>query len=316
MLDEIVTEYGFDKLNALTQYPSILSFHKLNDEGKAINELASADYQPTPPRPEKMNVIIQEIIDGEIIRIIVLDNDYFIGNKNEIIHAKGDRIVLDSMIIPVYKSLSNFFQANLSSNERMMILYGVLYGKGIKGHDRYIQNDDSDEELIKCLLVDGFTIKIQDVIGLFKDNSVSFIENWVNTLHQPFWALSTLNKFCNACNVNQLSNLGEVTTLNKIPQDINEMKQWIKLYKTSSLTLTNTKTDKKNNNDKKNLQDILQEIESSPVNINAISKNDDIDDLFNLTSNKALSKFNKSKGVIIRSIDRTYIRKIKFDDYL
>ena len=302
LLDEIVTKYGFDKLNTLTYYPSILNFHNI-ENNKAIDKLSVANYQPVPAKPNQMKVVIKELVNGDILRIISINNDFFVGNKTDIIHARGDRIILDSKIVPMYKALSPFFGANMTNNERLMVLYTVVYNTNVY--------NNVDE--LKCVLVEGFTLKLNDVITLCRDNSIEQIQEWVNTLHQPFWSINTLNRFGQACNIEPLSILEE-TTLDTIPTNINDMKKWLNKYKQSSLVKEEKKEEKKAEPEQKEktftLDDIIQNTESK--DINNISKEDDIDFLFP-TEEKTVSI--PSKGIIIRALDRSYIRKVNISNY-
>lgn len=328
MLDDIVTAYGFDKLDALTKYPNILPLHEIKDN-HATTVLTEANYQPVPPHPENMEIVMRELIDGEIIRILVLDNDYFVGNRDEIVHARGDRIIVDPRIIPMYRSLMNFFNANMSNNERLMVLYGVVYGGRLKGNERYVVNNGD----AKCVLVDGFTMKVQDVVGICRDNNIDVISDWVDTLHQPFWSVKTLSRFCDTCNLEQLPNLLE-TTLDKIPTNPELIKPWSAAYEKTNLAEKEPEKPKRKPGErdpqadfepeidplpKKSLEDILNEVDDK-VNINSIMKDElseDIDELFNPSPKiNDANKFQKSKGVVVRALDRTYIRKIEFDKYL
>jgi hypothetical protein len=76
---------NLDRLNSLTKYPSILTFHKLGEKGRLLDELS------TPLPVEALSVT--EKIDGCNARIIISpDGDFFIGSREELLHAKGDRI--------------------------------------------------------------------------------------------------------------------------------------------------------------------------------------------------------------------------------
>ena len=330
LLDEIVTKYGFDKLNTLTYYPSILNYHNI-ENNKAINKLSVANYQPVPPRPDKMQVVIKELIDGDIIRIIAIDNDFFVGNKTDIIHARGDRIILDNKIVPMYKALSPFFGANMTNNERLMVLYAIVYNENTYMPFKKIKSSTTNDNLY-CVLVEGFTLKLEDTISLCRDNSIEQIQEWVNTLHQPFWNINTLNKFCQACNIEPLPVIEEMT-LNQIPTSPNDIKSWITKYKKSTLTFSKPEPEKpvkKNEpepeftknavNTKRNLDDIIQNTQSKDINSigreninNTGNIGNDLDFLFSSTNKK--NDFIPSKGIIIRALDRTYIRKININNY-
>ena len=74
---------NFDALNSATKYPSIETFHRL-DNGTLTEEL---NYTFDGP------VSYREKIDGTNVRVILLPGgDYVIGSRNELLYAKGDRI--------------------------------------------------------------------------------------------------------------------------------------------------------------------------------------------------------------------------------
>lgn len=78
----------FSKLNSATKYPSIYTHHKLGQRGMLTDELGPfAEVNP------QEIVYLREKIDGTNTRVIVMpDGDYFIGSREELLHAKGDRI--------------------------------------------------------------------------------------------------------------------------------------------------------------------------------------------------------------------------------
>lgn len=69
-------------LNSATKYPSIETYHRL-DGGTLTEDLNHAFTG---------NVIFTEKVDGTNVRVIQLPGgDYWIGSRNELLYAKGDR---------------------------------------------------------------------------------------------------------------------------------------------------------------------------------------------------------------------------------
>ena len=85
-------------LNILTKYPSIPTYHVRGDKGRLTEEVG-VDFSSE----EKLN--ISEKIDGTNGRIIVssyardLTLDYLIGSREEILYAKGDYVITNTLDI-------------------------------------------------------------------------------------------------------------------------------------------------------------------------------------------------------------------------
>lgn len=80
------------KINSLTKYPSILTYHQLGERGR-LNDVLTESRGFA----ELDDVFVYEKVDGENSRIILLKNDnnevdYLIGSREELLYAKGDRI--------------------------------------------------------------------------------------------------------------------------------------------------------------------------------------------------------------------------------
>jgi len=83
---------NLDKLNSLTKYPSIPTYHELGDRGRVKPD--------APPQVsfEGETVVVTEKVDGTNGRIVFLPGgvrtpgDWFIGAREEFLTAKGDRV--------------------------------------------------------------------------------------------------------------------------------------------------------------------------------------------------------------------------------
>jgi hypothetical protein len=85
-MEKIMDTQQLARLNSMTKYPSILTYHQLGDRGKLEDHVQI-------PFDDDEDVFVTEKVDGTNTRIIYLpDGDYIIGSREELLHAKGDRI--------------------------------------------------------------------------------------------------------------------------------------------------------------------------------------------------------------------------------
>lgn len=92
-------ELDQDRLNSATKYPSIETYHTLDPKTGKLSE---------PAMPFTGTVILTEKVDGTNGRIITLpDGDWFIGSREEILYARGDRVKNPMMgIVPALLQLA------------------------------------------------------------------------------------------------------------------------------------------------------------------------------------------------------------------
>ena len=296
LLDELVGQFSFEKIDALTKYPNILPLH--------INGITTENKnQPLPSHPEKVETIATEYISGSLSRIIILDNDFFIGTNDDIIHAQGDRIVNDNIVPPTYQGLHNFITTYTPSNERLLVLYGIAYGEGFTEQERYTRNNVTGFKVI-----DGFTLQTQDIVKLLENMSVEDINNWREEMKQPLWSIRTLKRFCDHFRLQTPSILYE-GTLDQIPiYNTNELMNWTKQFNKSTVLLDNIEdtTSESVINSKQNLNDLFDELEA----LDEKEKSNDEYEINNTTN------YGKIKGLILRDKNHTFMRTIIFDSYL
>ncbi|MGW1616900.1 RNA ligase family protein [Streptomyces sp. NPDC002285] len=79
-----LADLDLDALNSATKYPSILTYHELDKRSGGLLETATAFSG---------DVILTEKIDGTNARIIILPGgDFFLGSREELVCARGDRV--------------------------------------------------------------------------------------------------------------------------------------------------------------------------------------------------------------------------------
>ena len=117
------------KLNSMTKYPSIPTYHKM-DRGRLLEE-----REVIFDDGEK--VYVSEKIDGTNGRAILLRDglDYFIGTREEIVYARGDRVINPEMgiapnLVPILEKLLEP-NAPAHGSAVLVVLYGEVYGRDI-----------------------------------------------------------------------------------------------------------------------------------------------------------------------------------------
>lgn len=71
------------KLNSLTKYPSIPTYHALGDKGR-LTEQTNVQFGADEA------ISVAEKIDGTNARVIILEDGYIIGSREELLYSSTD----------------------------------------------------------------------------------------------------------------------------------------------------------------------------------------------------------------------------------
>jgi hypothetical protein len=161
-----MTDYDFGPLNSATKYPSIPTYHSLNPaNGNLLEERA----------PFTGPVILTEKIDGANGRIVILpDGDWLIGSREELLYARGDRIVNPALsIVPTLLPVAEALGDNWPGQDAAICtfyleVYGYRIGQGAK---QYASTD-----VTSCRLFD-MTATPLAVLGWPRDKIASWREH-------------------------------------------------------------------------------------------------------------------------------------------
>lgn len=116
------------RVNSLTKYPSIPTYHPLDASNGAILD----DVRRPPPG----ELIATEKVDGTNARILLLpDGTYLIGSRDELLYAKGDLLANPSLGIA---AAVRPFAESLPTPEReeIHVVYGEVYGGKVSAASR------------------------------------------------------------------------------------------------------------------------------------------------------------------------------------
>jgi len=111
------------KLNSMTKYPSIPTYHTLGERG-ALTEDAIAFTG---------RVIGREKIDGTNARMVFVgDGRYLLGSREEFLYARGDLIGNPALgIVDALRETADAFTAASPADGALLVCYGEIYGGNV-----------------------------------------------------------------------------------------------------------------------------------------------------------------------------------------
>ena len=120
-------------LNTATKYPSIPTHHALNPKNGGLLE---------EPTAYEGDVILTEKVDGTNGRIILFpDGDYFIGSREELLHASGDRIHNPALgIVDALEPLAARLKPR-DEHRQILVFFLEVYGHKIGGAAKQYTGD-------------------------------------------------------------------------------------------------------------------------------------------------------------------------------
>ncbi|WP_335986723.1 RNA ligase family protein [Glycomyces sp. MUSA5-2] len=118
----------FAALDTATAYPSIPTYHVIGERGM-LGDATNVTFQPGE------DILLTEKVDGANCRMIILpDNDYVIGNRKQLLYARGDRLANQSednlamvaALRPAAERLAEVWQG-----DTVLVVYAEVFGAGI-----------------------------------------------------------------------------------------------------------------------------------------------------------------------------------------
>lgn len=249
------------KINSLTKYPSILTYHKLGERGKLTEEVTEERGFLT----DTEKIYVYEKVDGENSRIVFLKNqyneiDYLIGSREELLYAKGDRIGnpygnIAEFLKPIAEK---FIVDNFPKDDwALIVVYQESYGGKTKAAKNY-----TESKIQSYRVFDVFSLtesELETLLALPNEK----IAEWREHGNQPFYNEQEKTRLVQANKWESAPLLSEIN-VSDFPETLEDVYRYLKNY------------------------------EQTKVGIDATGK---------------------SEGIIVRSVDRKQIRKIRFEDY-
>lgn len=221
---------GLQKINTMTKYPSILTYHNLGPKETLVDSLVE------DARFDARKVHVTEKIDGVNSRAVMFTDengtvvDYLIGSREELLYALGDRVVIDTLGIvaemkPIADSIMLLGEGKLTPNS-VYCIYGETYGGRINAHKQY-----SGHNAFGLRLFDMFVMPNEQVREML-EKDVTCISSWREHAGQPFVTVEALSDFCDEYFLNRVPYIKTICGT-EIPIDLQGVWDWMQEFKTS-----------------------------------------------------------------------------------
>jgi hypothetical protein len=133
------------KLNSMTKYPSIPTYHALGERGVLLDSRIEFSG----------SVIVREKIDGTNARIIFTGGGYLIGSREELLYAQGDLIGNPALgIVDAVKPIAEKIGEYTRTDSAINVIYGEVYGGNVTAASKQY----TGEKRIGFRMFDAITI--------------------------------------------------------------------------------------------------------------------------------------------------------------
>ncbi|OUL27001.1 hypothetical protein BV375_20155 [Nostoc sp. 106C] len=205
--DFVLRNCDLNKLNSMTKYPSIPTYHALGDRGALLKETVIFDGE----------VILTEKVDGTNSRIILLpDGNFVLGSREELLFAKGD--LIGNPALGIVDSLKGVASCLPQSQDCITVAYLELYGGKITSASKQY----TSEQRVGWRLFD--VAVLTDIETLF-DKSTKQLSAWRDNGGQMFLDEAQLSKTAKDYGFELTPRLATVAAL---PTSIQEAHEFLK----------------------------------------------------------------------------------------
>ena len=196
-LRNLVQTYGKVAINSMTKYPSILTLHKLAQDGRTLlNDM-------TTKIDDNVTLFSTEKLDGCNVRLIFYRGQFLIGSRDNMLHFGGDLYyqseydIVDSLydMLPIAK-IADSIAASIYGNH-LVVVYGEFYrGKALPKGKNYGRETHGFRVFDICAFKEG------DLDEILKMKPVQ-ISRWREGegeggmyYGQPFLSYNVMGVFC------------------------------------------------------------------------------------------------------------------------
>ena len=228
---------GLRKLNSITKYPSILTYHNLGPRGSLVDSLVDET------KFDDRTVYITEKVDGTNSRVVFSTDskgsveDYIIGSREDFLFAKNDRIVNPGLgIVKNMKHIADTIcllgENNLRPNS-IYCLYGETYGGKINGAKQYSTHGNFSVRIFDLWIME------QDKIEEMLDMNVDRISSWREQGGQPYVNVNALSDFCKDFLLDCVPYIKTVSGT-EIPETLQDVWDWMQEFAKSNACIDNS----------------------------------------------------------------------------
>lgn len=201
------------RLDAVTKYPSIPTYHAMGERGRLLPEVAVQFDGP---------VNATEQIDGTNVRIIVADDGTFlVGSRDELLYASTDLITNPSQGIVAALRVKVLGQGTTWPTAvdhvppaGVLVLFGELFGGKINSAKQYTRMGSYGLRLF-----DAAPLTARELSRLLAQTPPE-IAQWRAHVGQPFYTDDALHRLAEGLRIECVPQLGTLPTL---PTELVEM---------------------------------------------------------------------------------------------
>lgn len=223
-LVDVMNNIGVTKLNTFTKYPSIQTYHEIDRGCLKSNLTDNVGF-------DSSDVYITEKIDGTNGRILILNGDYIIGSREELLYRKGDIFGNPSQgIVDIMKPFADYMSSKIPNDNTLYIFYGEVYGSNINGAKQYTKTKQSNVRFFDCIKT--------DVNHEILNRDIEYISLWREHGGQDFISVIDLHKTLD--DINLSDNIVPYivkTTGDSIPVSRAHTYEWLKRFSATSAAI-------------------------------------------------------------------------------
>lgn len=273
--------FDLDYVNSVTKYPSIPTYHEMYG-GRIQNRLSVS----LPPGEEYLYPT--EKIDGTNARIILFGDKLFIGSREELLFASGDCLYSNSLgiadtlgdfasrVFANSKMIFEYMNSIFDQELRCVVFYGEVYGGKIGKNAKQYSENGNDNPNTSFRLFDTYVLSVESSSNLYSKN-MSDLSIWRENGGQTFVSKDKQenSKFQSIMHLAQFCRVPMLPSL-----------------KSSEMPAT--------------IEDTYSWLKENSTNTRASICKDFYGDA---------PSIGKSEGIVLRNADRSFIVKIRHEDY-
>ena len=208
---------ALSKLNSMTKYPSIPTYHTLDPSNGNLT---------MPPLDVAGDVTATEKVDGTNARIILTDGGYYLGSREELLHWADDRVWNPAQsIVEAIKPIAERLRdrgATTEARDAATILFGEVFGgKTTANAKQYTGERRVGWRLFDVVLLPG------DHLHELLTWPPERIAAWRDGGGQPFLDQSRLDAFASTHDLELVPTVW-TSAEGPMPTTIDEMASWLR----------------------------------------------------------------------------------------
>jgi len=221
-MNTILTVERLSRLNSITKYPSIPTFHALGDKGRltaSVNVCFQGDVHVT------------EKIDGTNARLVWTREGVIVGSREDFLWATGDLIHNPAMgIVDAVRHIASSLQAR-QFEASMVVVYGEVFGHRVGAAARqYTSQGSVGFRLFDVCCLTG------DKLDSLLEQAPEQIASWRENGGQDFLDTSSLAEMARDLNVAQVPEIG-IFKASEWPDSLQGGRDFLSRFETSQASL-------------------------------------------------------------------------------